>query len=209
MPTVGIVPFFSQQDKATGRILLRSCGETKASVYVAARLAEAGWRVRLLLPRRVRCADWPAVHPAVEIVEADVPADNQRQRVWFDPAAWDALFADADLAFVFHECLGWPLKHIYPRLRVVQFTTVPAGEAWPWTTPLLRASWAAVDVNAVYSDPMARHVAAQLALTGVSRESPTVWPFAFDAANFPDDQVPARDVDVLFVPRGSSTSSMR
>jgi hypothetical protein len=214
------LPFYSQQNKQTGKFLLDSCGTTKICDFIARRaFSELGWRVRVVLPDLRACEpyDREFLFDFAERKYVHIPADNLHQRLHWDVTAWRQAFGDCDIVLSFHEFAAWPLKNMFSTLRVVQFTGVPASAAWTWTRPLFHLSWRAADLNAVYSAPMARHIIDELTPLGTPSwkmkfPTPRVWPLAYDAdvlrrnITMTGGTTSWRDIDVLFVPRASATN---
>ena len=174
-------PFFSQQDKRTGRVLTETCGDYKMCSWMAERLRIAGWDANVVTPDDVH-----------------VPSDNVAQRLQFHAPDARKAFADADVAIVHHDHMGFPLRQMFPELKIVQGCHVDPFEPWPQFAPLMKMAWDAADLVTVLSPSMRVDTKTRV----------SCWPMAFDEQLFAEtDEL--KTIDVLFVNRASATNYTR
>lgn len=216
---VVIYPFFSQQDKATGQFLLESCGSTKMNLFLAQRITQRlGWSVTMVFPKENEVATYPdfgAYHlepPLFRTFPMHIPSNNMYQRLHWEPEKWTALLDRADLCINHHEVLGWPLARMFPHLKIVQMNVVSPREPWPWMAPLFFETWKSVDLIVTLGRPMQDEIAEtmEVVLRGESIEGCAdiaLWPLSYDEQKLTDVDRPIdKDIDLLFVLRGSSTN---
>lgn len=186
---VSFFPFFSMQNKRTGRFLFHQEGACAQLAFLASRIdAEFGWSTEVFLPDPRLCANYHAISlsfPRSEVTTGYVPSDNRVQRIHWDTEALRVAVEGADIAVCQHEFLSIPLRALRPSLKIVQWCVVD-----PVPLRLFQAAWDAADL-VVFKHP-----------SGMG----TTWPMAYDETEFP--QVPAgdgeRSIDVLFLPRCSA-----
>jgi len=210
---VVLYPFYSQQNKETGKFLFRSCGSTKMLRFIGEQLLRDGLteKIRFAAPdSRLWGDDLSSVVPIEWIVECEIPPNNRLQRLTWPVRYWDPIFNGADLVFNMHELIGWPLKNLYPATRVISmFTVAPTGEPWPWMTPLINLGLLHSDLVTVPSEVMARYVKSKTRDSG-SMVVPSTWPLSFDREQLdyllslpPSGR---RPMDFLFVFRASASN---
>lgn len=186
---VSFLPFFSMQDKRTGKFLYHKEGACTQFAFFADRVqSELGWATRVLLPDPRLCVDYHAISlrfPQSDVTVGYVPLDNRVQRMHWDTKLLLEATDGADVAVCQHEFLAIPLRVLRPKLRIVQWCIVD-----PVPRPLFDAAWDAADL-VVHKYP-----------AGVG----SVWPMAYDEAKYPQLPVGAgeRTIDVLFLPRCSA-----
>lgn len=187
-----LLPFYSQQDKRTGKFLLNSDSGVRAYSYMGRRMVEAGWKPTIAVPAAHQRADNPAFpHPAIE-VPYEMCIDNLRRRLQWEPDWLAGL--DYDLILTTHEFIAYPLRCLKPEVRVVMECGIRSDTAWPETAALFPLAQAAADAVHFNSQLLADEC------THARRKF--VWPFGYE------DQpcsTSVRDVDVLFPARASST----
>jgi len=218
---VVLYPFFSQQNKETGKFLFRSCGSTKILQFIGERLLRESMadQIRFVAPDiKFWGDDLSKVVPEEWIYSCRILPDNRLQRLEWPVRSWDYIFgggeggvgreggvARADLVFNMHELIGWPLKKLYPETRVISmFTVSPDAEPWPWMSPLVDLSIQNSDLVTVPSETM---------LKFIWSSNPTAlakWPLSFDQEELdrllvlpPSGKPP---VNVLFVFRASASN---
>jgi hypothetical protein len=185
---IAIWPFFSQRDKRTGAIQVRTCGASKQMSFVAAELAKAGAHVKMAAP--VHSDMWKGVK-LVGIT--DVEEGNVRQRVHWDTYDMDEVFEGCDTALLNHETLAIPVRRLFPKMRIYQMCAVKPDD------PLIRLAWKSADVVVVHTETMREEVHCE----GVPYV--TVWRMNYDESTL--DTTPVAKVnDVVFVQRCSSTN---
>lgn len=215
---VALLPFFSQQDKTTGQFLLGSCGSTKMCTFLAKQIVnDLGWHATLIRPLWSQCADrvdWGdynqgrGLRGLVEEARMTIPPHNLYQRLHWNPEEWVDLFTNVDLLINCHEMLGYPLKHLYPKMKIIQMNVVTPEEPWPWMAPLFRECWRAVDEVVALSPSMLDYIQAYCSQHHVRLKMINTWPLSYDIDRLRRDPhaTDARDIDLLFVLRGSSTN---
>jgi hypothetical protein len=219
MTRIALLPFYSQQDKQTGKFLLHSCVATKHIMFMAHKIhEELGWKIRLLVPQLKDCQTlpaWDGTGDMLDIHEVAIPAENMAQRLEWYPHRWPTLFKDVDILFTSHELIGWAIKGAYPKMKVIQHHNLSPETAWPWMSPLFDMNYEKADVITCLSPSMRQRIRDHLAkqrdfekaIDGVQ-----LWPFAWNIQQLHDPiqsqnwAPPERDIDLLFVLRGSSTN---
>lgn len=221
MTRIALLPFFSQQNKQTGGFLLSSCVATKHCMYIGRRIMqELKWDVRLIIPDS-KIDSWPVVSKEIrnsmETRSAPIPNENFAQRLSWYPEQWSRLFGDCDILYTSHELIGWAIKRQMPKLKVLQMHYLSPSTAWPWMRPLFELNYMAADRLTCLSQPMRlaiqrdlidsyamrhQHIAHGDILNHVSCWPLSVNTDALQSGGFP----PERDIDLLFVLRGSSTN---
>src|SRR5262245_26067456 len=172
---VTFLPFFSQQRKDTGKFLLNSCGSTKMCLFMAERVAQELGDARMILPWLPDCDDNVIYPVGVEILRFPILANNLQQRLHWNPDHWDTMMKETDVLINCHELLGWPLKNLYPKAKIIQMNVVRAEEPWPWMAPLFHETWKAVDRLVCLGEPMKTYLSAWVPASKVS-----VWPLSYD-----------------------------
>jgi hypothetical protein len=147
---VVIQPFFSQQDKGTGRFLLDADVTVQISRFLAEQLRGEGMEVRVLDPD-------------------GLPHDNKLQRLSFDVEAMSEALRGCDLFITHNELAASRARHL-TRAKIVHFNHMMPLGGWEWMAPLQRASWAAADLVVFLSESLR-------SFAGVPG---TVWPMVYD-----------------------------
>lgn len=214
MTRIALLPFYSQQDKQTGKFLLHSCVATKHVMFMARKIhEELGWKIRLIVPPLKDCQtfpDWDGTGDMLDVHEAPIPPENMAQRLQWYPHRWPTLFKDVDILFTSHELIGWAIKGVYPMMKVIQQHNLSPETAWPWMSPLFDLNYEAVDIITCLSWTM--HDFIRLRMRSLNEEAVQVWPFSWNIQKLNDPiqsqnwAPPERDIDLLFVLRGSSTN---
>lgn len=190
-------PFFSQQDKLTGKFLLESDSGVKLYRFIAEQLAGEGWEVRFVLPKQNQCKhDFDAPEGVdVLVVPVDLELDNLRRRLQWNPSFLTHV-ADCDIVFTQHEFLAYPIRCLAPNTRVVMECGLTPETAWPQTRDMFPLAWkaaTAVHCNSKTLASMIRPYAKAF-----------VWQFAYDEKLLLPSI--ARNIDVVFPARASSTN---
>lgn len=198
MTTLAIYPFYSQQDKLTGKFLLSTCGACKQLSWLVKQVRqELGWRVEVAVPAAESVADKAYPFDVEALHPVDIEPNNLIERVRWDFAELRRTFAGADVALLNHELLAVPVRRLRPRLRIVTMcNTDPRGS----DELLFVESWRSSDVVVAQSPVMADYIRQQVHGSNV-----VVAPMCFDKLRL----VPrrrARDIDVLFVARCSASN---
>lgn len=192
---VTLYPFFSQQNKITNKFRLDSDSGVKLYAYIAKQLVALGHEVQFVLPPceqregavRLSCAE--LVSPALEVSNLD-------RRLQWDPA-WLRRAGQCDLLLTQHEFLAYPLRCLYPQLRIVMECGIRPDTAWPETKDMFPLAWRAATLVHCNSQNLADAVT-----DGGGRA--VVWSFAYDD-RLAVPRHSNRDVDVLFNARCSAT----
>lgn len=213
MTKLAMLPFFSQQDKATGKFLLASCVATKHCMYLADKITkELGWGVRLIVPQFNNVQSWPeGLNGLFErnfmIYQAPIPPDNFAQRLEWYPHKWHEIIGSCDILYTSHELIGWAMKGWRPDLKLVQMHYLTPGTAWPWMNPLFQLNYRAADRLVCLSETMRTNIERDLRDNSKGPYPPVnTWPFSCNTERLAMGKPPERDIDLLFVLRGSSTN---
>lgn len=222
MKKVVLYPFFSQQSKVTGQFLLNSCGSTKMNLFLAERIAaEFDTEVCMVLPQSDDISEnLMNVSAGLEnlldqsrvyFYSMHIPSNNLWQRLGWYPEIWERLFMGCDLVINHHEVLGWPLKNLYPKMKIIQMNVIRPEEPWPWMAPLFYETWKSVDLIVALGVPMLQEIARTAEAHGFNVKDLSHWPLSFDLEilqrHGPAFRTPIeKDIDLLFVLRGSSTN---
>lgn len=200
---VFVQPFFSQQNKASGKFLLNGCLTVRISTFIASRLAESGHEVTIAFPHSELCED-TFVHTGNYYVHQKfVPQSygkhlsNKLQRLDFHADWWAVALNGYDLLLTCNELLPAKVRRVFDGKIALLNNLFPMG-GWEWMRPLQEESWALSDVNAFMSD----FIVEQMGVAGYANTR--VWPMVYDADRIKTSEV--KDVDVLFVQRCSASN---
>lgn len=188
---IAIWPFYSQQDKSTGKFLLNTCGAAKQLSWLARKFTAEGWGVRVAVPWHTdEVTPFP---PECARVKADMFPCNAIEQVRWDVRELDNVFRGCDVALLNHELLAIPVRRLFPKLKIVQMCSVRPDSA------MFKVAWDSADLVVAQSQT------ARMAFRPFTATPISVWPLAF---NEQDTFAPYknRDVDVLFVQRCSVTN---
>lgn len=184
---LALFPFFSMQDKRTGKFLFHKEGACKQMAFIADSVrVDLAWDTRVFLPDPRQCVDYHAI--SLDFSYSDVtcgyvPQDNRVQRIHWDANVLREAIGDADVAVCQHEFFAVPLRALKPKLKIVQMCVVD-----PVPLQFFRAAWEAADL--VRFKSVAEGIA---------------WPLAYDERDFPQQPIGGeRNIDVLFLPRCSA-----
>lgn len=180
-----IYPFYSQQDKATGRHL-PTCGNVKQMAFIARKLTEIGWKVRVPVPHTL-----PRSFPTAAEWRVYVPSNNRAQRLHWDTKELEELGEGCDLAVCCHEFMSIPLRALFPKLKLVQMCSVEVDSS------LFLEAWKCADL-VVFQHESARR--------GWSLPKSTAWTMAYDSEQLPQLRGGDRPIDVCFVQRASASN---
>lgn len=184
---VVLVPYFSQQDKRTGKLSL----STDSACKFFARLAEALGAVVVAPQPEQRADSFSFANESV--LRERVSLSNRDRRFQTLPFV-DAIPSDATHVITTHEALAYTLKALRPGVKVAMECGFDPAVAWPETSELIRLSWRAADLVFCASEPLRGLVEAPTAL----------WRFAYDGSVAKPRKL-ARDIGCLFNSRCSAT----
>jgi hypothetical protein len=192
-----LYPFFSQQDKRTGKFLLESDSGVKLYSYIASRAMGEGWSTAFVLPQASQCEDSEWTPPGSYIrYPGHLEQSNLDRRLQWD-SRWLRVCADvADVILTQHEFLAYPLRCLVPNSRIVMECGIRPETVWPQTGALFPLAWDAADLVHCNSWTLTD----EMRLRGVNA---SCWQFAV-----PEDVGPSlasKAVDVLFNSRASAT----
>lgn len=187
-----LYPFYSQQDKRTGKFLLASDSGFRAYSYIGRQMLAEGWEPVMLVPPAEQCADCPFLPYRIVQFPYELCSDNLLRRLQWNPDWLAGL--DYDLVLTTHEFIAYPLRCLKPGLRIVMECGIRPSTAWPETAalfPLARVAADAVHFNSQLLADECEH----------SRRK-FVWPFGYEER---PHKVCKRTIDVVFPARTSST----
>lgn len=194
---VVLYPFFSQQDKITSKFKLESDSGVKLYKFMHEQMLKCGWDSTLVLPRHDQRADDGFVEPErSHTVPNHTCIDNLDRRLQWDPEWLRHVVEDCDVFLTQHEFFAYPLRCLVPDLRIAMECGIAPTTAWPQTEEMFYLSWKAADLVHCNSQTVADRVAPYCPVT--------VWTFAYDHQLLCERNL-ARDIDVLFPARASST----
>lgn len=183
-------PFYSQQDKRTGKFLLSTCGAAKQLSFLADRLAsEMRWDVSVVLPMPWQTQDRNPFRCYAERVY--IPADNAIQRIHWNTVELGRLMRGVDVAVCNHELMAIPMSAI-SKAKLVQMCSV-APDA------MFVSAWDAADLVVAQGEYAASVV------RGRTETPVTFWDMAYDEEAFRRTSS-ERPIDVLFVARCSASN---
>lgn len=197
-------PFFSQQDKRTGKFLLESDSGVKLYAYMAERMAADGCDVQFVFPDGRQCCGYGDElayrlrKAGVErhVIPYRLAVDNLDRRLQWEPSWLRSL--GCDLLFTQHEFLAYPLRCLLPDQRVVMECGIRPGTAWPQTAELFPMAWRSADLVHCNSAVLAKDVS--------SFAETVVWQFSYEDSVAVARIGGVKDVDVLFNARCSATN---
>jgi hypothetical protein len=187
-----ILPFYSQQNKLTGKFLLSTCGAAKQLAFLAEKLTEDGHQVTAIVPSEQLRED---EHPfKCGTFSAYIPPDNAMQQVHWDAGMLRRAFFDADICLCNHEFAAIPVRKLFPKKRIVQMCSVRPDSL------VFNAAWAAADLVVAQGSYAAERIRYS------TRTPVTAWKLAYDERLFQRTVAGHRDIDVLFIQRCSASN---
>lgn len=189
---IAVQPFFSQQNKATGKFLLDGCLTVRISLFLANKLREEGCDVTVFLPYPNQCEEWSGTDvPAAYRRVPQGPFSNKLQRLDFAAQWFECELKDTDLLLTCNELSPAKVRHVFDGKIALLNNLFPMG-GWEWMEQLQRESWCVADCNAFMSE---------FIRSAVGAPDDFVWPLVYDATKIRASA--KKDVDVLFVQRCS------
>jgi hypothetical protein len=155
--------------------------------FLAERMqTELGWGVSVVAP--VAWTRDPNPY-SCKVHRARIPASNPLQRLHWDTRALEGAGRGADILICNHELLPIPLRAIFPKARIVQFT---------WSEPdgLFESAWKASDLVVTYSDHLAKSLPVEA----------SAWKLTYDERAVPPRSGGDRPIDVVFPMRCSESN---
>lgn len=205
--------FFSQQNKISNRFLLTTDGNTKIACFVAERMREEfGASVTFVVPRQELCEDslsiW-AYDNKIRLLPTFVPYSNLHQRIHVNTVDLSYAVNDADLVITFNEFGAFPMRALNPKLKIVQWNSLPPEYPWPWMAPGFFPHWLSADLIACQSQGQALEIRRLSSQHVFGLREFQVWPFSFRKSTFDgvDHREDVRDIDLLFVQRCTTVNS--
>lgn len=200
---VVLYPFFSQQNKCTGKFRLQSDSGVKLYTYIANKLVEARHLVYFVLPDTRQCEDDIQVNAYVHRVPYPLAVDNLQRRLQWEPGWLRFLSVNADIILTQHEFLAYPIKCLSPKTKVAMECGILPDTAWQQTADMFELAWDAADLIHCNSETLRKHIGR----LSTNSYKATVWSFAYDDARLHRDPIAQRPcIDVLFNSRASSTN---
>jgi hypothetical protein len=186
-----IHPFYSQQDKKTGKFLLDTCRGTSVLSYIADAVErEFKWDVDAIVPTGAKSIF------NCRSVYTRIPNYNPMQRIHWDTRELYELYEGADMVLTNHEYLSIPLRIMFPKLKIVmQSDLAPINS----DVFMFRQAWDSASLVVTQSKTTAESTR-QCTNTPVK-----CWSMAYDENKWPKKDGP-RPIDVVFVMRCSSTN---
>lgn len=188
---IGIWPFYSQHDKATGKTLLATCGATKQMSYLARKLRERGDVVNVIVPNGSYAPEFDGCVKKHHTIHTH----NPTQRIHWNTDKLYSAFHDCDTVLCNHEYGAIPLRTMFPSKNIIQMCAVKPDSL------LFVEAWRAANLRVVHTEVMRQHV-----YKAVGTQLTEVWPMRYDAERLNVQPAHDKAVDVLFVQRCSSTN---
>jgi hypothetical protein len=186
-------PFYSQQDKRTGKFL-DTCSTVKMYAYMADKMQKDGHDVKFVVPAKLQ-RDWKM---GVGRLLASMPPCNKTRRLHWDTGVMSMVAKDCDLLITSHDFIAFPMRCLFPELTIVSEAAILPGAAWPEQDPLFTMAWKSNDMMHCNSWATGRAVRKYCPLL-------KKWPFSYEDSVTEQRNV-VRDIDVLFNSRCSSTN---
>jgi hypothetical protein len=189
-------PFFSQQDKATGKFLMASDSGVRLYCYIANRLQQAGHTCCIVEPPASQTAPWVAPVQTIRVPHF-VATDNGERRLQWDPLWLKNIGQEFDVVFTTHDFLAIPLRML-SNVKIVLEAGVTPDLAWPKMRELFPLAWSAAD--AVHCNTLEL-----LKLVAPYNSRVDVLQFSYESELATPRQLD-RNVDILFNVRASATN---
>jgi hypothetical protein len=214
-----IIPFFSTQNKETGKFLLNSCCTTHISSFLAKKLSEIGFNVRVEIPAVGQLhlpGDMSDDYRLLEDLFSNhakyavhLPIDNVHQRLSFAATPTAAMVQDADLVISHNEINSTRIRRLMkPTGKLIQFNHLLPVGVNEWMLESQVGSWRACDA-VIFLSKVLRSVA--YSITQMAVPTFHVWPMVYsdiEAANYLTGYELAADREpkVLFPHRASENN---
>lgn len=175
-------PFYSQQDKATGKHLA-TCGNVRQCAFLSEQMD-----CITVIP------DTWTEHPFKgKVLRSYIPSSNPLQRLHWDTRLVENC-AGVDLVICNHEYMAIPLRTAFPNVRIIQMCSVVPDNA------LFAEAWRCADLV------VAQNEVAAMEFRKLTNKPVSAWQMSFDERRFPQVTGGHRPIDVIFVQRCSSTN---
>jgi hypothetical protein len=208
---VAILPFFSSQDKETGKFLLEKCCTTQISGFLARKFLEMGCEVKVSIPGSTSIKEIERIFPdgAKFMVSKHIFNNNLIQRLEFNAAEMGEFLMDVDLVISHNEINSARLRRLMPfGAKLIQFNHLLPVGVNEWMREEQVASWRACD-GVVFLSDLLRNIAYQQTVVTIPKFM--VWPMVyseFEARRFLGkiDVMADRPFTFLFPHRASSNN---
>lgn len=187
------IPFFSQQDKTTGKHLLANDSAVRMYSYMASQCAAEGWEATFAFPPyEQHDGQWRLDVPVLQT--PNLPVDNLDKRLHWDSQWLKYVATHFDCVVTSHETYAIPLRCYNPKLTIVTEVGFRPGTSWAQTDGLMYMAWRAATALHCSTADMQR----------VVRPVPSLlWKFSYDEREV--RSCPRKTVDVIFGGRCSAT----
>lgn len=188
--TVGIWPFWSQQDKIDGVFRLDTCGNAKQLAFLANTLSDAGVGNFAAVPYNSI-----GINPFAGYRYVSLPLENAVQRIHWNTGELRMFFKNCTVAVLNNEYMAIPMRALFPKLRIIQMCPVPVDSG------LFKHAFDAADLVVARSELQAKK------LRSYTHTPVGVWPMYYDERPFNTAYWSSRTTDVLFLPRCSANNA--
>lgn len=194
---VTFFPFYSQQDKRTGKFLPESDSGVRMYHYMAEAGSRIGWDTRLVVPLDQQCVQpfLPAAHTM--IVPYRMDSNNLRRRFQMHLGFVDELARSCDVLVTTHVGLPYVMRCLHPKVKTVLEAGFLPETSFQGAEVGVLLNWRSADVVHCSSERIENR------LYDVGVKQVFRWPFAYEDSTAQYTGV-ARDIDVLFNARCSA-----
>lgn len=193
------IPFYSQQDKRTGRHMIENDSAFRMYRYMASRCAAQGWEATLAVPPPRDCFDLPDLFGVTTLLTPKLVESNLDKRVHWDSVWLKRIASDFDTVVTSHETYPVALRAFSDKLKIVVEAGFRPSTGWSGTEGLITLARACAD--AVHCNSLTLKVAHQKRF---------YWPAGYSAEELRAVPRPrVRNTDVVFCGRASATGYTR
>lgn len=196
---VVLYPFYSQQDKTSGKFLFDSDSGYRLYSYMAKQMLEVGWQPLMVIPQSDQWAHKPELTCDAITAPFRIAPNNLDRRLQWEPSWLKSLAQYSKLILTQHEFLAYPLRCLAQQCKVVMECGIKPDTAWPQTAELFPMAWRSATAIHCNSEELASQC---------RPHCPNVfhWKFGYDDSMLDAAGSMRRDVDVIFPARASSTN---
>lgn len=185
-----IWPFWSQQDKTTGKFLPH-CGGPKLGWWLHNRIkSELGWQSEMVSPMPFQLAKQEYYG---DVVQVYMPNSNKLQRVHWDTETIRLLTDGVDLVVTSNEFAAIPLRAVKPSLKIISMVVL-----YPEPEGMFREAWNSSDLVVFQCKSEYERWRTDSKFTW--------WNMAFDADLYKYEECNPRPIDVVFLGRCSESN---
>lgn len=198
---IAFLPYYSQQDKVTGKFRINTDSPVKFYSFMARELAKLGHDVTFYVPHSNQCVDILPIDSVVgckiHYTGKNLPLCNKTRRFHWDTAWLSSLHHD--MLITSHEYIAIPLKILRPTMKVIVECGFEPESSFPGANQLFPVAWSMADLVHCSNAHLADMV------ENGSDGTPVVWRLGYDVEIAKPRNV-SRYIDVLFSARASSTN---